>query len=379
MLVAGCAGAPLPARPSAAVTTPSPVVSVRLSCAMQVAQAMSLEQRTGQLFLMGLSGNDLGTAERNAIRDSHVGSVWFTETTSIGVAGVRAVTDAVQAEVTSQATSGVRFFVAANQEGGRIQALRVRGFSTIPSALVQGGEPLDELERDAQAWGEELSAAGINLDFAPVADVVPIANVTTNEPIGVLEREYGHDAATAGSHAAAFINGLAAAGVATTAKHFPGLGQVVGNTDFSSGVVDDVTTASDPSLGSFRATIEAGVPFVMVALATYERIDPDRLAVFSPVVIRDLLRGDLGFSHIVMSDDLGDAVAVADIAVGDRAIDFLAAGGDMVVVKQATDATAMAAAVRALAADDPDFAGLVDAAALRVLKEKDSAGLLPCS
>jgi hypothetical protein len=73
----------------------------------------------------------------------------------------------------------------------------------------------------------------VNLDFAPVFDVVPPGTDASNQPIGVLEREYGHDPGTVGSHAAAFVAGMAEAGVATTAKHFPGLGRVVGNTDIA--------------------------------------------------------------------------------------------------------------------------------------------------
>ena len=119
---------------------------------------------------------------------------------------------------------------------------------------------------------------------------------------------------------------MSASGVATTAKHFPGLGRVVGNTDFSAGVVDAVTTANDPYLGSFRAAIGAGVPFVMVALATYTRIDPAHLAAFSPLVIGGLLRGDLGFRGVVMSDDLGATAAVASMLPGQRALSFLLAG-----------------------------------------------------
>ena len=72
------------------------------------------------------------------------------------------------------------------------------------------------------------------------------------------------------------------AGVATTVKHFPGLGRVVGNTDFTAGVVDAITTADDPYLEPFKTAIDAGVPFVMVSLATYDQIDPTHLAAFSP-------------------------------------------------------------------------------------------------
>jgi beta-N-acetylhexosaminidase len=339
---------------------------------------MSLPQRIGQLFLLGLAGDRLGPAELSAIRDQHVGSVWFTAQTSIGVAGIRAIADAVQAQVSPASTADVGFFVAANQEGGLIQALAGPGFSTIPYALVQGARPLGTLTADAMAWGRQLRAAGVNLDFAPVFDVVPPGTDASNAPIGVLEREYGHDPLTAGSHAAALVAGMTAAGVATTAKHFPGLGRVVGNTDVSAGVVDTVTTADDPYLASFRAAISAGVPFVMVALATYTRIDPAHVAAFSPLVIGGLLRGDLGFRGVVMSDDLGATAAVAAMPPGQRALDFLLAGGDFIVSKTAAATVAMAAALQARAAADPKVAARVDDAALRILEAKEAAGLLSC-
>ena len=340
---------------------------------------MSVPQRIGQLFLMGLADDRLGAAELDAIRSQHVGSVWFTATTSIGVAGVRRIADAVQAHASAAATAEVGFFVAANQEGGLIQALTGPDFARIPAAVVQGGLSVQALETDARGWGLALRAAGVNIDFAPVFDVVPPGADATNQPIGVLRREYGHDPGTAGSHASAFVRGMARAGVATTAKHFPGLGRVAGNTDVAAGVVDDTTTAADPYLGSFRTGIAAGLPFVMIALATYTQIDPDHLAAFSPAVIDGLLRHDLGFTGVVMSDDLGATAAVKDIPAGQRAVDFLLAGGDLVVSKTAAATVAMTEAVAARVAADAGFAGRVDDATLRILEAKQAAGLLRCS
>ena len=337
---------------------------------------MTLDQRVGQLFSLGLVNNRLGSVELSAITSDHVGSFLFTATTTAGTAAIRAVSDAVQAQATKAATAGVRMFIAANQEGGQIQALRGSGFTLMPSAVVQGGWSIARLRASAQLWGDQLAAAGVNLDFAPVADVVPPGTDATNQPIGVLDREYGHDPARAGGHAAAFIFGMSAAGIATTTKHFPGLGRVVENTDYSAGVVDTVTTATDPYLASFESTITAGVPFVMIALATYTQIDPDHLAAFSPAVIKTLLRGKLGFRGVVVSDSL-TATAVASIPAGQRAIDFLLAGGDVIVARSGTDAVAMVEAVRARAAADASFATIVKSAALLVLQAKAAAGLLP--
>ncbi|MGI8451772.1 MAG: glycoside hydrolase family 3 N-terminal domain-containing protein, partial [Streptosporangiaceae bacterium] len=359
------------AGPSAAAGTPQ-------SCAGRVLARMSLAQRVGQLFVVGLAGSVLGSATAQAIRTYHFGSASFIATDTAGVAGVASVTRAVQSLSSAQVTGGTRFFVAANQEGGEVQALQGPGFATMPSAVAQGLLPPAGLRRLAQTWGSELRAAGVNLNFAPVMDVVPAGDTSQNAPIGQLMREFGHTPAVVASHGAAFIRGMTQAGEATTAKHFPGLGRVRGNTDFSANVIDTVTTIDDRYLRTFQAAIDAGVPFVMVALATYTRIDPRHLAVFSPVVMRTMLRDRMHFGGVIISDDLGAAQAVASVPPGSRAIRFVSAGGDMVTSKYAGPAEAMARAVLARAQASRAFAGEVDAAAAHVLAAKQRFGLLPC-
>lgn len=305
----------------------------------------------------------------------HFGSLLLNQSAA-GTLALAAQTAAMQALAPS-ATGGVRFFIAANQEGGQVQQLTGPGFDVMPSELVQGSWTTSALRAAAGNWGSELHAAGVNLDLAPVMDVVPSGTQAQNAPIGAHDREFGFDPAGNGEHGQAFIAGMASAGVVSVAKHFPGLGRVTGNTDFTANVVDNTTTANDPYLGSFRDAIRTGVPFVMVALATYTRIDPTRLAVFSPVVMR-LLRNGLGFGGVIISDDLGEAKAVQAVPAGSRAIDFLSAGGDMITSQDLQPAEQMAAAVLARARSSAAFRATVDAAAQRVLTAKQAAGLLPC-
>lgn len=340
---------------------------------------MTEDQRIGQLFLLGLANDQLGAAEQDAIRTYHFGSVWFVEQSTAGAPAIRAVADAVQRLATSDTTAGIGFFVAANQEGGIIQSLKGPGFSTIPSALDQSTIDPAALRTSAALWGRELASAGVNLNFAPVLDVVPPGTDAQNEPIGVLRRGYGHDPATVSAHAVAFMRGMEDAGIATTGKHFPGLGRVTGNTDFTAAVVDDVTTATDAYLAPFRDAIAGGIPMVMVALAKYQRIDPAELAVFSPTVMRQMLRSSLNFTGVVVSDDLGATAAVANIAPADRAIDFLVAGGDFIISKTIAPATGMATAISARATSDAAFKARVDDAALRILRAKAARGLVRCA
>jgi beta-N-acetylhexosaminidase len=366
----------LPAGSASTEPSPSGLPSEPPSCAQSTLDGMTEAQRVGQLFMVKLPNNVVTSEFKAAVAGYHIGSAWYGRSTS-GVAAMRKVSNAVQALATSANTAEAGFLISANQEGGQIQGLSGSGFDTIPSALVQGGMSVDSLEAAAGTWGSQLIDAGVNTDFAPVSDVVPPGTDATNAPIGQLQREYGHSPEIVSDHVTAFISGMQEAGVATTAKHFPGLGRVVGNTDNVAQVVDSTTTMDDPYLDPFGAAIEAGVPFVMISLATYTKIDPDHLAAFSSKIMGDLLRGDLGFDGVIMSDSLS-ATAVASLTPATRAIRFLEAGGDLIVLTPLSTTMTMAKAVLARTTTNPAFKARVDDAAARVLDAKDLAGLLPC-
>jgi beta-N-acetylhexosaminidase len=299
-----------------------------------------------------------------------VGSVILTDTTQRSVDAIAGISRQLQASAPRTA----KLFIATDQEGGEVQRLQGSGFDSIPPGIDQGSFGIQQLRADARRWGSQLAAAGVNLDLAPVVDTVPQG--ASNPPIGGLSRQFGSDPATVSSHGVAFAQGLADAGVDATIKHFPGLGRVTGNTDTTSGVTDTVTTRHDRYLAPFAAGIRAGVPFVMISTAYYRRIDPDHPGAFSPTVVTGMLRGDLGFRGVVISDDVGGAAQVAQFSPGERAVAFVGAGGDVVLTVNAGQIPQMTAAVLARAQADPRFRAEVDAAALRVLTAKQNRGLL---
>jgi beta-N-acetylhexosaminidase len=334
---------------------------------------MSLAERVGQLFMVNATASALDPSAVTAVTRYHIGSLYLAGQTSLSVHQTAAITAALQQQV----GSGPSLFISADQEGGEVQRFTGPGFSAMPTALVQGTMAPATLRAQATEWGNQLAAAGVNLDLAPVLDTVPSAAAAgRNPPIGGFEREFGYDPATVAAHGVAFVQGLAAAGVATSVKHFPGLGRVAANTDTSSGVVDSVTTRHDPYLAPFAAAGNAGTPFVMMSTAVYARIDPDNPAAFSPTIMQGMLRGDLGFHGVIVSDDLGNARQVASVSVPDRALRFLAAGGDLVLTLDNGQTAAMVGAVLARAQADSRFRAQVDASALRVLLAKQRLGLL---
>jgi beta-N-acetylhexosaminidase len=238
--------------------------------------------------------------------------------------------------------------------------------------------PPADLTALADRLGAALHDAGVNLDLAPVADVVPAGTAAANPPIGAFDRQYGSTADVVVAAAGTVIAGLAAHGVTATVKHFPGLGRVQQNTDTAAGVVDATTAAGDAQVTAFgRLARLPAHPFVMTSSASYALIDPGTEAAFSPVVVTDLLRGQLGFDGVVISDDVGNAAAVGGVPPGDRAVRFLAAGGTLVLTVDATIVPEMIDAVLARSAGDPGFAAQVDAAVHTALLAKARAGLLP--
>jgi len=331
----------------------------------------TLEEKVGQIVMVGVKTSEPQQSSHDLVASAHVGNVFLQGRTSAGRAKVTTLVRWFTDQVATGATHGAPMIVAVDQEGGKVQTLSGDGFSTIPSALDQGSMTPAALRTAASAWGAELAAVGVTLDLAPVVDVPTAEGAADNAPIGRLDRAYGFTAADVTSHADAFTDGLATAGVAVAPKHFPGLGRVIGNTDATAGVVDEVTDASSPQVAVFRQEVARGARFVMVGTAEYALLDPGTPAAFSSKIVGGLLRGNLGFSGVVITDDLSAATQVAAWSPGERAVRAVEAGCDIVLASK--DPTVLPAMVQALldkARADPAFADLVEQAARRVLAAK---------
>ena len=353
-------------------STPLPSATPSALDARVTAALATLDRRAQveQLFVAGVPLADLTSGA--AVVRSGVGGVFLAGRSTRSVTDLASVTAGWQA-----LTHGPRLWVAADQEGGLVQTLKGPGFALLPTARTQGALAPASLAGLAEGMGRSLHRAGLNLDLAPVADVVPAGTEATNAPIGQYQRQYGSTAAAVGRAAGTVRDGLAAAGVTAALKHYPGLGRVRGNTD-TQPVTDTVTAAGDADVAVFGSLARSAAhPFVMVSSAVYARIDPGNPAVFSPSVLRQLLRGRLGFEGVIISDDMGTAAAVAGISPADRAVRFFAAGGTLLLTVRPAIVPEMVDAVLARSAADPGFAQQVDAAVRTALLAKARAGLLP--
>ena len=372
--------APEPAASSAtpsptAAASPAPSATATATATDGALVGWSLEEKVGQLMMVGVDAQAPKQSSNEAVDTHHVGNIFIAGRTTAGSQATQKVISSFTSKVGPGTTHATPMLVATDQEGGEVQVLAGSGFSDIPSALDQSAQPRDQLVASARTWGKELADVGVNMNLAPVADLVDIARPASNEPIGRWGREYGHDAATVSSQAGAFAEGMQASKVIPTYKHFPGLGRVKDNTDTSAGVVDSTTTRSADTAVSviFGAAIAAGAPVIMVSSATYSLIDPSAPAVFSSTIVTDMLRREMGFSGVVITDDVSAAVQVQDVSAGDRAVRAIRAGCDLVLASaDPTVAADMVKALIATARSDPAFAARVDESATRVLNLKKS-------
>jgi beta-N-acetylhexosaminidase len=349
--------------------TPAPAAAPEQQAAAAL-EALDERGRVAQLFLVGVPLDDVASGD--ALAEEGVSGLFMA-----GRSKAPATELAATAQRWQGLAPGPELWIAADQEGGAVQTFTGPGFTRLPSAADQGDLPPAQLSALAGDMGAELASAGVNLNLAPVADIVPAGTEAGNEPIGAFGRQYGSTAPEVTAAAGAVVDGLAGAGVTGTLKHFPGLGRVQGNTDTHTGVVDRVTTAGDEQVAAFGSLARSAArPFVMVSSATYAGIDPGHRAAFSPVVLTDVLRGQLGFDGVIVTDDVGNAAAVQDVDPGERAVRFLGAGGTVVLTVNPALVPEMVDAVLERSAADPAFAATVRAAVLTALTAKAHAGLL---
>jgi beta-N-acetylhexosaminidase len=217
--------------------------------------------------------------------------------------------------------------VGVDQEGGSV--VRIGYGAVFPSAMAIGatGDP-SFAERAARAVALGLRADGIAMNHAPVCDI----NVEPRNPV-IGTRAFGDDAAAAARYCGAWVNGSEGAGVATSPKHFPGHGAAAHDTHHTTvDVAADRALLESRELVTFRAAFAAGASAVMTAHIRYPTLDGDNIATLSPPILGDLLRRDLGFSGLVITDSL-DMSGLTQVETPDRvASRAVNAGIDAVMV-----------------------------------------------
>ena len=297
---------------------------------------LSLRDAIGQMLLVGFRGVALDADSRAMLSGVRPGGViLFDFDGPSGGVEDRNITGPEQLSALTtelQAASSIPLFVAIDAEGGYVNRLKTRyGFPlVVPSAQVLGEGSPEDTAAIAAALAAELSAYGINWNLAPVVDV----NIDPESPaIGYWERSFSADPEVVTAHARAFVEGHREHGVITVLKHFPGHGSAAGDTHIG---VTDVTATYQRAdeLEPYRRLIAEGYDApVMTAHIVNRNLDEGALpATLSRLIMTDLLRGELGFEGLVLSDDMQMGAIVTEFGLEEAAVEAINAGVDIILL-----------------------------------------------
>ncbi len=307
----------------------------------------------GQVLVIGFQGTEVPKAIRSALAAGEIGGLIFFKRNIESAAQLHALCRSLEYPADRPPLLSI------DQEGGRVARLGAPVLKLPPMRALAEVASEAELRACGEALGRQLAAIGLTMDFAPVLDV---DSNPANPVIG--DRAFGTTADSVAHHALAFAGGLRRGGVLPCGKHFPGHG----DTDVDSHLAlprltHDRARLDAVELAPFRAAIAADIEALMTAHVLFDALDPELPATLSTTVLQGLLREELGYRGLVISDDL-EMKAVADRwGVAESAIRSIDAGCDTVLVCSDVDAAFAARdALSAKAAEDDRFAArLADA------------------
>lgn len=287
-------------------------------------KALELAQRC----LIGLPGPELDP-ELEALLEEFTprGVVLFRRNLTSDPWQIKGLIESLQA--ISLGRNGRPMIVAIDQEGGPVKRLPPP-FGQYPAAASYGPEGEAAVQNWGLRQGRELAALGVTLNLAPVLDV----NTLGQEGI-MKERAFGADPETVSRLGLAAIRGLHEAGVAACAKHFPGIGHSTLDSHRTRPVVQrSLEELRACELPPFRAAVAAGVEAVMVGHLVYPALDAGKPASLSRAVIQELLREEMGYRGLILSDDLQMGAVTGHLSVEEAALAALDAGTDLVLICQ---------------------------------------------
>jgi beta-N-acetylhexosaminidase len=287
-----------------------------------------LRKKIGQLFMVGFDALEPNEHITRLIQQQKVGGIILFRRNVQSPEQVTALCKSLQ-EINAQ-VSDVPLLIALDQEGGMVMRIE-QGVTPLPSAMAfQATGSKEDCEQLHRISGEEMRQIGINMMLSPVLDV---NNNPANPVIGV--RAFGEDADTVINYGMAALRGLQSAGVITTAKHFPGHGDTSTDSHFAMPLIAHGRTRLDAiELPPFKAAIAQGVHAMMTAHVVFPAIEkePGMPATLSKAVLTDLLRNELGFNGVIISDCLEMAAIANGMGVTQAAIKTLQAGADIALI-----------------------------------------------
>lgn len=311
---------------------------------------MSSDPATRRLWI-GIPGPTIDDKTRATLEEVRPGGIVLFRRNVASLEGVRSLVQSLHELL------GPDLVVSVDHEGGLVTRFH-RELTVFPGNMALGaaayrqpsmGEHLSEEQGELSA--RELYDLGIRVNLAPVLDLA-----SRDDNPGITIRSFGAPAELAAKLGAALVRGTLRGGVLPTLKHFPGKGEATVDAHLDLPVIPDVD--QEPHLHPFRAGLDAGAPLVMTSHVVFRALDPDRPATLSGAVVEGLLRGDLGFDGVVVSDDLEMGAMQRHFGFDDVVRGACAAGHDVLCIAHDADLHRRAAELlRAGRADGAEWYG----------------------
>jgi beta-N-acetylhexosaminidase len=294
---------------------------------MSQTDSSDVKTAVGQLFMCGMPGTGLDDETKTFIREEHPGGFILFARNVEGPMQVAKLCRDLQDCATHH--YGIPLFLAVDQEGGRVARLR-EPFTSFPgnAAIGASDQPLVKAREFGRVTAFEMGLVGLNMNLAPVVDV------RRGEIEKHLDgRSFGEDPEKVSLLGKAVIDSLQENGIMAVAKHFPGLGRAtldphvhLPRIEIGRGEIQSI------NLAPFRAAVASGVSGIMTSHAVYPALDPDLPATLSSTILSNLLREEMGFAGLILTDDLEMGAIVTQCGVAEGAARAFRAGADLLLI-----------------------------------------------
>ncbi|WP_390595736.1 beta-N-acetylhexosaminidase [Holdemania massiliensis] len=329
-ILAGCSN-PIPVPTPEAASTPAPS-SDSMPDKMSEQQLkdlvakMDVQEKVGQLVIVSFETTEVDTKTEAWLRTNKIGNVIVYAKNIENAEQATSLTGQLQKTIRN--ATQIPAFIGIDQEGGMVNRVR-EGVTIFPSPMAIAAGRHENLYSLAWSMADELSGMGFNMNFAPVLDV----NSNPDNPVIHL-RAYGDDPQAAANFASIWIKGLQEGGMVSVAKHFPGHGDTSEDSHFALPKVNKtLDELKAMELIPFEAAIHSGVSAIMTSHILFPKIEKEKIpATLSKTIVTDLLKDELGYNGIVISDSLQMDAIQAHYGMAEAAVKAIQAGVDMLIL-----------------------------------------------
>lgn len=307
-----------------------PIDEVKIDIVNEKIKGMSLEEKIGQLIIVGFEGKNINEEVIKFIEDLKVGGfILFSRNIDDENQTLKLLNDIKEAN----SNNDIPLFLSIDEEGGKVSRLP-KSFIKLPESIKVANKNDKDISYEfGKILGERVKILGFNMNFAPVLDI----NSNPNNPV-IGSRAFGITANQVVDNGIQVMLGIRDTGVIPAVKHFPGHG----DTDIDSHVnipkiEKTIEQLKSSELIPFKVAIDKDVEMVMIAHILYPEIDKDYPATMSREVIKGLLRDELGYDGIIVSDDMTMGAIVENYTLEDGVLSFIKAGGDIALICHGKD------------------------------------------